>query len=66
MTAYATPSLLGGTKTKVLSTLLDQYANINSDWLSASMVATVMIIFTVLVNVVFTQVAGRMNRRQNA
>ena len=66
MTAYATPSLLGGTKTKVLSTLLDQYANINADWLSASMVATVMIFFTVLVNVLFTQVASRLNRRQNA
>ena len=64
MTAYATPSLLGGTKTKVLSTLLDQYANINSDWLSASMVAAVMIVFTILVNVLFSQIAGRLNRRQ--
>ncbi len=64
MTAYATPSLLGGTKTKVLSTLLDQYANINSDWISASMVATVMVIFTIAVNVLFTQVASRLNRRQ--
>ena len=66
MTAYATPNLLGGTKTKVLSTLLDQYANVNSDWMSASMVATVMIFFTVLVNVLFTQIASRLNRRQNA
>ena len=64
MTAYATPSLLGGTKTKVLSTLLDQYANINADWVSASMVAAVMIFFTVLVNVLFTQIAGHLNRRQ--
>ncbi len=66
MTAYATPSLLGGTKTKVLSTLLDQYANINSDWMSASMVAAVMIFFTVVVNVLFSQIAGRLNRRQDA
>ena len=66
MTAYATPSLLGGTKTKVLSTLIDQYANINSDWVSASLVAVVMIFFTVLINVLFTQIAGRLNRRQSA
>ena len=65
MTAYATPSLLSGTKTKVLSTMLDQYANINADWLSASMVAAVMIFFTVLVNVLFTQIASRLNRRES-
>jgi hypothetical protein len=29
------------------------------------MVAAVMIFFTVLVNVLFTQIANRLNRRQN-
>ena len=63
MTAYATPTLLGGTKTKVLSTMLDQYANSMYDWTSAAMVAAVMIVFTIAINVVFTTLAGRMNRR---
>ena len=62
MTAYATPTLLGGTKTKVLSTMLDQYANSMYDWNSAAMVAAVMIVFTVAVNVVFSSVAGKLNR----
>ncbi|MBQ8081372.1 MAG: ABC transporter permease [Clostridia bacterium] len=62
MTAYATPTLLGGTKTKVLSTMLDQYANSMYDWPSAAMVAAVMIVLTVSVNVIFSRVAGKLNR----
>lgn len=62
VTAYATPSLLGGSKTKVLSTLLYQYAYNMNDWLSAAMVAAVMIVITIAVNVVFTSAAKRLNR----
>lgn len=64
VTAYATPSLLGGSKTKVLSTLMYQYAYNMSDWNSAAMVALVMIVLTVLINVLFTTVAGKLNRRE--
>lgn len=63
ITAYATPSLLGGSKTKVLSTLLYQYAYNMNDWLSAAMVAAVMIAITIAVNVFFTTAAKRLNRR---
>lgn len=64
VTAYATPSLLGGSKTKVLSTLMYQYAYNMNDWNSAAMVAFVMIVLTVAINAVFTTVAGRLNRRE--
>ena len=62
VTAYATPSLLGGSKTKVLSTLLYQYAYNMNDWMSAAMVAAVMIVITIVINVAFTSVAKRLNR----
>ena len=62
VTAYATPSLLGGSKTKVLSTLLYQYAYNMNDWMSAAMVAAVMIVITIVINVAFTSAAKRLNR----
>lgn len=62
VTAYATPSLLGGSKTKVLSTLLYQYAYNMNDWLSAAMVAGVMIVITIALNVVITYAAKRLNK----
>ena len=54
--------LLGGSKTKVLSTLLYQYAYNMNDWMSAAMVAAVMIVITIVINVAFTSVAKRLNR----
>lgn len=65
VTAYATPSLLGGSKTKVLSTLLYQYAYSMNDWNSAAMVACVMIVITIVVNVVLTNLAGCINRKEH-
>ena len=62
VTAYATPSLLGGSKTKVLSTLLYQYAYNMNDWLSAAMVAGVMIVITIALNVAITYAAKRLNK----
>lgn len=62
VTAYATPSLLGGSKTKVLSTLLYQYAYNMNDWISSAMVAGVMIVITIALNVVFTYAAKQLNR----
>ena len=65
VTAYATPSLLGGSKTKVLSTLLYQYAYSMNDWNSAAMVACVMIVITIVVNVALTNLAGCINRKEH-
>ncbi len=63
VTAYTTPQLLGGNKTKVLSTLLYQYTSTLGDWESASMVAAVMIVTTVIVSSVMNAVARKINRR---
>lgn len=63
VTAYTTPQLLGGNKTKVLSTLLYQYTSTLGDWDSASVVATIMIAMTLLVSLTMNAVAKRLNRR---
>ncbi len=63
VTAYTTPQLLGGNKTKVLSTLLYQYTSTLGDWESASMVAAVMIVMTILVSTVMSSAARKLNRR---
>ena len=57
--------LLGGSKTKVLSTLLYQYAYSMNDWNSAAMVACVMIVITIVVNVALTNLAGCINRKEH-
>ena len=63
VTAYTTPQLLGGNRTKVLSTLLYQYTSTLGDWDSASVVATVMIAMTLLVSLTMNAVAKRLNKR---
>jgi putative spermidine/putrescine transport system permease protein len=49
-TAYTTPQLLGGSKSKVLSTLLYQNAMTLFDWNGAAVIATVMIVTTILIS----------------
>ena len=61
MTAYTTPQLLGGTDTRVLSTMIYQYAMSLRDWTQASVVAVVMIIVTMLVSSVFNSLRRRIN-----
>lgn len=61
MTAYTTPQLLGGTDTRVLSTMVYQYAMSLRDWTQASVVAVVMIVVTMLVSSVFNTVSKRIN-----
>lgn len=50
LTAYTTPQLLGGTDTRVLATMIYQYAMSLGDWVNASVVAVVMILVTLLVS----------------
>ena len=61
MTAYTTPQLLGGTDTRVLATMIYQYAMSLRDWTHASVVAVVMIIVTMLVSSVFNSLSRRIN-----
>lgn len=68
LTAYTTPQLLGGNSNLVLATLIYQRAMTMGDWTGASVIATIMIITTIIVIKVLNAVASRLDRRgeQNA
>jgi len=61
MTAYTTPQLLGGTDTRVLATMVYQYAMSLRDWTQASVVAVVMIVVTMAISSVFNSVSRKIN-----
>lgn len=63
LTAYTTPQLLGGTKSKVLATVIYQNAMTLYDWDTAAVVATVMIVVTILVSGVINSFARKLNSR---
>jgi len=61
MTAYTTPQLLGGTDTRVLATMVYQYAMSLRDWTQASVVAVVMIVCTMVISSVFNSMSRKIN-----
>ncbi len=61
ITAYTTPQLLGGSKAKVLSTLIYQSAMSLFDWDTAAVVATIMIVTTLVVSSVINHLASKIN-----
>ena len=63
LTAYTTPQLLGGNKNTVLATLIYQKTMTLGDWESASVVATIMIIVTLLVIKGINFLASKMDKR---
>jgi putative spermidine/putrescine transport system permease protein len=60
-TSYATPQLLGGEKQMVMGTLMYQQAMVNFDWVSASTIATIMVVITIAIVLLMTRVAKRLN-----
>lgn len=68
LTAYTTPQLLGGNGNLVLATLIYQRAMTIGDWTGASVIATIMIVTTIIVIKVLNGIAFRLDRRgeQNA
>ncbi len=62
-TAYTTPQLLGGNRSRVLATLIYQNAMTLSDWNGAAVIATVMFLTTLLVSAVINRCADRLQRR---
>jgi putative spermidine/putrescine transport system permease protein len=60
-TSYATPQLLGGEKQMVMGTLMYQQAMVNFDWISASTIATIMVVITIAIVLLMTRVAKRLN-----
>ena len=61
LTAYTTPQLLGGTDTRVLATMIYQYAMSLGDWTQASIVAVVMIVVTICVSSGINGISRRLN-----
>jgi putative spermidine/putrescine transport system permease protein len=59
-TAYTTPSLLGG-KQRVIATFLYQNAVTLNDWQVASVVATIMIVVTVIIITIMNGIAKKLN-----
>ena len=55
------PQLLGGADTRVLSTMVYQYAMSLRDWSQASVVAVVMIVVTMVISSVFNSVSRKIN-----
>lgn len=62
-TAYTTPQLLGGTKTRVMATLIYQNAMTLSDWNTASVVAVIMIVTTMIITTVINNLAKKINAK---
>ncbi len=62
ITAYTTPQLLGGSKAKVLATLIYQSAMALFDWDTAAVVATIMIVTTMIVSTGINMLASKINK----
>lgn len=63
LTAYTTPQLLGGNKNTVLATLIYQKTMTLGDWQGAAVVATIMIVVTLIVVKGINFLASRLDKR---
>ena len=57
LTAYITPAILGGSKVLMLETLLYQKVNVSNDYVSAAIIATLLIVMCFGTNVILKRVA---------
>ncbi|MGK0550911.1 ABC transporter permease [Enterococcus faecalis] len=64
LTAYTTPQLLGGNQKMMMSTFLYQKATTLGDWNSASVLAFIMIVVTLIVMKLLNSIAKRVDRRE--
>lgn len=64
LTAYTTPQLLGGNQNMMMATFLYQKASTLGDWTSASVIALIMVITTLIVNKGLNMIAARLDRRE--
>jgi putative spermidine/putrescine transport system permease protein len=58
LTAYITPAILGGSKVLMLETLLYQKVNVSNDFVSASVIAMILIVMCFSANLVLKRVAS--------
>ena len=58
LTAYITPAILGGSKVLMLETLLYQRVNVANDFVSASVIAMILIVMSFSANLVLKRLAS--------
>ncbi len=63
MTAYITPAILGGSKVLMLETLLYQRVTVASDFLSASVIAFILVVMSFSTNLLLKRLATARNRK---
>lgn len=66
ISAYTTPTLLGGNQNMMLATLLYQESNTLANWDAASLIAFVMILCSMGVMKIFNTIAARLDKRGSA
>ncbi|MGD1887562.1 MAG: ABC transporter permease [Cohaesibacteraceae bacterium] len=57
LTAYITPAILGGSKVLMLETLLYQKVNVSNDFVSASVIAMILIVMSFSANLLLKRIA---------
>ena len=57
LTAYITPAILGGSKVLMLETLLYQKVNVSNDFVSASVIAMILIVMSFSANLLLKHIA---------
>jgi putative spermidine/putrescine transport system permease protein len=63
LTAYITPAILGGSKVLMLETLLYQQVSLSNDYVSASVIALILIVMSFSTNLLLKRLATARNRR---
>ena len=63
MTSYVTPKLLGGSKFRMMATMVVQEINVNFDWGAASAISYILLAGILAVQVVVVLVTGRYMKR---
>jgi putative spermidine/putrescine transport system permease protein len=58
LTAYITPAILGGSKVLMLETLLYQQVNVSNDFVSASVIAMILIVMSFSTNLLLKRIAS--------
>ena len=63
MTSYVTPKLLGGSKFRVMATMVVQKINVNFDWGAASAISYILLFAILLVQFIVVQATGGYMKR---
>jgi putative spermidine/putrescine transport system permease protein len=63
ISAYTTPTLLGGNQNMMLATLLFQQSNTLSNWTTSAVIAFIMILISLGVMKIFNVIASKVDKR---